>query len=143
MKHLDQTTKARRRILIIEDDRETARQLLEFFGEHGYCADLALNGSDGLRLALSAPYAVMTIDWMLPGIDGLAVIRGLRDAGINTYAVPPNRQRNGRIQIRIRRHLIIADRAVSTTELLRALYPGRGRDGTTSKCARPRASSVA
>jgi two-component system copper resistance phosphate regulon response regulator CusR len=50
-----QTTEARRRILIIEDDRETARQLLEFFGEDGYYADLALNGSDGLRLALSAP----------------------------------------------------------------------------------------
>jgi hypothetical protein len=39
-------------------------------------------------------------------------------------ALPPNRQRNGRIQVRIRRHLIIADRAVSTTELLRELYPG-------------------
>ena len=38
--------------------------------------------------------------------------------------MPPNRQRNGRIQIKIRRLLIIADRAMTTTELLRELYPG-------------------
>jgi hypothetical protein len=43
---------------------------------------------------------------------------------VEPHPLPPSRRRNGRIQIRIRRHLIIADRAVSTTELLRALYPG-------------------
>ncbi len=80
-------TGARRRILVIEDDHETARQLVDFLGTRGYHADLALNGDDGLALGLSAGYAVMTIDRMLPGIDGLAIIRRLRDAGIVTPAL--------------------------------------------------------
>jgi two-component system, OmpR family, response regulator len=80
-------TGARRRILVIEDDPETARQLVEFLGTRGYHADLALNGDDGLTLALSAAYVVMTVDRMLPGIDGLAIIRHLRDAGVVTPAL--------------------------------------------------------
>ena len=77
----------RRRILVIEDDPETARQLVDFLGTRGYHVDLALNGNDGLRLGLSSGYAVMTIDRMLPGVDGLAIIRQIRDAGIDTPAL--------------------------------------------------------
>jgi two-component system, OmpR family, response regulator len=80
-------TGTRRRILIIEDDPETARQLVDFLGIRGYQVDLALNGNDGLRLGRSAAYAVLTIDRMLPGVDGLAIIRQLRDAGIDTPAL--------------------------------------------------------
>jgi two-component system OmpR family response regulator len=80
-------TGTRRRILVIEDDPETARQLVDFLGTRGYHVDLALNGNDGLRLGLSSGYAVMTIDRMLPGVDGLAIIRQLRDAGIDTPAL--------------------------------------------------------
>jgi len=80
-------TGARRRILVIEDDPETAGQLVDFLGTHGYQADLAANGDDGLQLGLSAAYAVMTIDRMLPGIDGLTIIRRLREAGIVTPAL--------------------------------------------------------
>jgi two-component system OmpR family response regulator len=78
---------AHRRILVIEDDPETAQQLVDFLGTRYYCVDLALNGDDGLRLGLSAGYAVMTIDRMLPGIDGLSIVRRLRDAGIATPAL--------------------------------------------------------
>jgi len=77
----------RRRILVIEDDVETARQLVDFLGTRGYQVDLALNGKDGLHLGLSSTYAVLTIDRMLPGVDGLAIIRQLRDAGIDTPAL--------------------------------------------------------
>jgi len=80
-------TGTRRRILVIEDDPETARQLVDFLGTRGYHVDLALNGNDGLRLGLSSGYAVMTIDRMLPGVDGLAIIRQIRDAGIDTPAL--------------------------------------------------------
>jgi two-component system OmpR family response regulator len=80
-------TATRRRILVVEDDLETARQLVDFLGSRGYQVDLALNGSDGLKLGLSSAYAVLTIDRMLPGLDGLAVIRRLRDAGIDTPAL--------------------------------------------------------
>jgi two-component system OmpR family response regulator len=76
-----------RRILVIEDDPETASQLEEFLGTHGYQVDLAYNGNDGLQLGLSAAYAVMTIDRLLPGLDGLSIIRRLREAEIVTPAL--------------------------------------------------------
>jgi two-component system OmpR family response regulator len=77
----------RRRILVIEDDPETAEQLVDSLTTSGYQVDLAVNGDDGLSRGRSADYAVMTIDRMLPGIDGLAVIRHMRDAGIGTPAL--------------------------------------------------------
>ena len=59
------------RILVIEDDRETADQIVEFLAANGYEVDLAVDGDEGLSRARSADYAVMTIDRMLPGIDGI------------------------------------------------------------------------
>src|SRR5215469_15576103 len=75
---------ARRRILVVEDDQETAGQLVDALGAVGYEVDLACDGDDGLRRGRAASYAVMTIDRMLPGVDGLAVIRRLREEGIVT-----------------------------------------------------------
>jgi two-component system OmpR family response regulator len=80
-------TETRRRILVIEDDPETASQLVDFLDTRGYQADLAHNGNDGLRLASSHSYAVMTIDRMLPGVDGLSIIRKLRESGNDTPAL--------------------------------------------------------
>ena len=77
----------RRRILVIEDDRETAEQLVEALAASGYEVDLAVDGDDGLSRVRSAEYAVMTIDRMLPGIDGIAIIRRLREEGIVTPAL--------------------------------------------------------
>lgn len=78
---------ARRRILVIEDDRETADQLVESLATSGYQVDLAVDGNVGLSRGRSAEYAVMTIDRMLPGIDGLTVIQQLRKDGIVTPAL--------------------------------------------------------
>jgi two-component system OmpR family response regulator len=77
----------RRRILVIEDDPETAEQLVEALSTNGYQVDLALDGPDGFERGRSADYAVMTIDRMLPGLDGLALIRRLREAGVATPAL--------------------------------------------------------
>jgi two-component system, OmpR family, response regulator len=77
-------TGVRRRILVVEDDAETARQLVESLATNGYQVDLAANGSDALGRAHSADYAVMTIDRMLPDIDGLAVMQRLREDGVAT-----------------------------------------------------------
>jgi two-component system OmpR family response regulator len=74
----------RRRILVIEDDPETADQLVDSLSTHGYQVDLAVNGREGLERGRSADYAVMTVDRMLPEMDGLAVIRHLREAGVVT-----------------------------------------------------------
>lgn len=77
----------RRRILVIEDDPETAEQIVDSLTTSGYQVDLAVDGNGGLSRASSADYAVMTIDRMLPAIDGLAVIRRLREGGIVTPAL--------------------------------------------------------
>lgn len=78
---------AARRILVIEDDRETAGQLVECLESGGYDVDLAGDGATALRLADAADYAVMTVDRLLPGIDGLEVIRHLRGKGVATPAL--------------------------------------------------------
>jgi two-component system OmpR family response regulator len=80
-------TGALRRILVTEDDAETATQIVSFLTTRGYETDLAVNGTEGLRLGGSAQYAVITIDRMLPGMDGLAIIRRLREAAITTPAL--------------------------------------------------------
>ena len=77
----------RRRILVIEDDPETAEQLVEQLSSNGYQVDLAVDGNDGLARGRTADYAVMTIDRMLPGLDGISVIRSMREAGIATPAL--------------------------------------------------------
>jgi two-component system OmpR family response regulator len=80
-------TGVHRRILVIEDEAETAKQIAGFFGTRGYQVDLAGNGNDGFRLGQSGAYAVMTVDRMLPGVDGIAIIQRLREAGILTPAL--------------------------------------------------------
>jgi two-component system, OmpR family, response regulator len=77
----------RRRILVIEDDLETADQLVESLATSGYSVDLAVDGDNGLALASGGEYAVMTIDRMIPGIDGLSIIRRLREDGVVTPAL--------------------------------------------------------
>jgi two-component system OmpR family response regulator len=75
-------TGGHRRILVVEDDPETAGQLVESLTTSGYQVDLAANGSEALSRGVTGDYAVITIDRMLPDIDGIAVMRQLRDGGI-------------------------------------------------------------
>jgi two-component system OmpR family response regulator len=75
-------TGGHRRILVVEDDPETADQLVEQLTTSGYQVDLAANGNEALSRGASSDYAVITIDRMLPDIDGIAVMRQLRDDGI-------------------------------------------------------------
>lgn len=77
-------TAGHRHILVVEDDQETAGQLLESLTANGYQVNLAANGSHALSLGLSGHYAVITIDRMLPDTDGIAVMRSLREQGIVT-----------------------------------------------------------
>src|SRR5438067_4597366 len=75
---------ARRRILVVEDDPETAGQLVESLTTNGYQVDLAANGNDARSRGRAASYAVLTIDRMLPDDDGIAVMQQLRQDGIAT-----------------------------------------------------------
>ena len=71
-----------RRILVIEDDAETAEQLVECLHSGGYAVDLAADGAAALAQARLQDYVVMTVDRLLPNLDGLEVIRRLRSEGI-------------------------------------------------------------
>jgi two-component system OmpR family response regulator len=75
-------TGGHRRILVVEDDPETADQLVEQLATSGYQVDLAASGNEALSRGATCDYAVITIDRMLPDIDGIAVMRKLRDDGV-------------------------------------------------------------
>jgi two-component system, OmpR family, response regulator len=75
-------TGGHRRILVVEDDPETAGQVVESLTTGGYQVDLATSGNEALSRGFAADYAVITIDRMLPDIDGIAVMRQLRDDGV-------------------------------------------------------------
>ena len=72
------------KILIIEDDREMADYVATGLKEHGHVVDQAANGRDGLFLAAGEPYDLVVVDRMLPGLDGLALVKTIRAAGIKT-----------------------------------------------------------
>lgn len=74
----------RDRLLLVEDDYETAELLVELFSEEGYQVELALDGHRGLHLGLSRRHQVMVVDRMLPGIDGLDIVKRLRRVGVAT-----------------------------------------------------------
>jgi two-component system copper resistance phosphate regulon response regulator CusR len=66
------------KLLIVEDEPKTAEYLQKGLGEQGCTVDVANNGIDGQHLALVHDYDVIVLDAMLPGIDGFAVLRALR-----------------------------------------------------------------
>ncbi|MEO8779566.1 MAG: response regulator transcription factor [Rhodanobacter sp.] len=72
------------RILVIEDDDVTARELVAELARHGIDADRVADGRQGLAYALDPCYDAITLDLMLPEMDGLAVITRLREQGIAT-----------------------------------------------------------
>ena len=76
-----------RHVLVIEDDLETAEQLVHYLSASGYSVDLAVDGEEGLRRGLSPDYLVMTVDRLLPRIDGIEIIRRLREQGVATPAL--------------------------------------------------------
>ncbi len=72
------------RLLIIEDDREASTYLSKAFREAGHVADTADDGLDGYALAREGAYDVLVVDRMLPKLDGLSLIRSLREQGVET-----------------------------------------------------------
>jgi two-component system OmpR family response regulator len=75
------------KLLVVEDDRETASYLEKGLSESGYTVDRAGNGREGLFLAISGSYDAIVLDRMLPEMDGIAVLGALRAAGIHTPAL--------------------------------------------------------
>ena len=71
-------------ILVIEDDEDTATYIAKGLTEQGHVVDRALNGRDGLVLAASDTYDILVVDRMLPVLDGLAIVKTIRGAGVKT-----------------------------------------------------------
>jgi two-component system OmpR family response regulator len=73
------------KILIIEDDTDTASHIATGLAqEEGHVVDLAPDGRDGLFLAAGETYDVLIVDRMLPGLDGLAIVKTIRRASVKT-----------------------------------------------------------
>lgn len=79
----DHITKTPVRILIVEDDRQLARQLKKGLEEQGNSVAAAFDGREGLEAARRGGFDVVVLDIMLPGLDGFSIVRKLRDE--NTY----------------------------------------------------------
>jgi two-component system OmpR family response regulator len=72
------------RILVIEDEERTAREILDALHESGSSAVHCADGKEGLRLARQGGFDAITLDRLLPGLDGLAVLSTLRAEGVTT-----------------------------------------------------------
>jgi two-component system, OmpR family, response regulator len=73
-----------RKILIIEDDADTAAYLLRGLREEGHIVDHSSDGRDGLFLASDDAYDLIILDRLLPSLDGLSLLKALRSAGVQT-----------------------------------------------------------
>jgi DNA-binding response OmpR family regulator len=71
-------TQANHRLLVVDDDRKLAGLIRDYLTPMGYQVELRHNGPDGLAEALAAPYVAVILDVMMPGMDGIAVLRELR-----------------------------------------------------------------
>lgn len=72
------------RILLVEDDTAIARSLKEGLEDEAYAVDIAHDGSEGYRTAVTDDYDVIILDIMLPGMNGYEVCRALRNDGNKT-----------------------------------------------------------
>jgi two-component system OmpR family response regulator len=75
------------KILLIEDDRQTADYIAKGLREHGHVVDRTDNGRDGLYMATGEPYDVMIVDRNLPKMDGLSLVKAARGSGTRTPAL--------------------------------------------------------
>jgi len=75
------------RTLVIEDDTDTASYIAKGLKEHGHTVDQSNDGKDGLFMALEEEYDIIILDRMLPGLDGLSILKTLRSAGRQTPVI--------------------------------------------------------
>ena len=75
------------KLLVIEDDKDVASFVRNGLEQAGYTVDCADNGKDGLFLATTESYDALVVDRMLPGVDGLTIIRTMRASDIKTPAL--------------------------------------------------------
>ncbi len=75
------------KILVIEDDNETSTYIAKGLTQAGHVVDRIADGRDALAMSLEGHYDALIVDRMLPGLDGLSVVRSLRGAKVDTPAL--------------------------------------------------------
>lgn len=71
-----------KRILIVEDEEKLARLIARVLTEEGYAVDTAGDGRSGLSHALTGTFDLLILDWMLPDLSGVQIVRSLRAAEV-------------------------------------------------------------
>lgn len=66
------------RILVVEDDRDVVQVVRAYLDREGFVVEVATDGLRGLGQAFASPPDLIVLDWMLPGIDGLELLKRLR-----------------------------------------------------------------
>lgn len=69
------------KLLVVEDDAQLANQVVDWLAEQGYQVEKASNGEDALQLLSNFKYDVLLLDWNLPGMSGLELLKRHRQAG--------------------------------------------------------------
>lgn len=75
------------KLLLLEDDEETLSHVARLLREEGHVVDTARTGPDAIFLGTTGAHEVLILDRMVPGVDGLSVLRALRAAGVQTPAL--------------------------------------------------------
>lgn len=75
------------RVLVVEDNPVMGDYLVQGLREHGFAVDLVAEGDRGFDYAAAGPYDLLILDRMLPGRDGLEILRRLRASGVRTPAI--------------------------------------------------------
>lgn len=72
------------RILVVEDDHKIALALKRGLERQSYAVDACYDGTEGLAMATTEPYDLVILDRMLPGVDGVDILKSMREASIHT-----------------------------------------------------------
>ena len=72
------------RILVVEDDKGTARFIQKGLSEEGFITDVVSGGEEGMFMATTEIYDLIVLDVMLPEVNGFEVLRGIRQKGVST-----------------------------------------------------------
>ncbi|MGI9241127.1 MAG: response regulator transcription factor [Verrucomicrobiales bacterium] len=75
------------KILLVEDEKEIADFVTEGLGEQGFAVDSCADGTEGLEMATSGDHDAIVLDIMLPGQDGLSILKSLREAKNNVPVI--------------------------------------------------------
>jgi two-component system, OmpR family, response regulator len=81
------STASAQRVLVVEDDVDSLNYILDGLTRAGWRAEAASDGVSGLRVATEAAFDVIIVDRLLPEMDGLSMVRGLRERRVETPAI--------------------------------------------------------